>query len=125
MVRCGDDDPAAPSGGGGGTTPFNTSQMPLSIPGATNGSGNINFDGSGNIILASAGGDVHRISRSTGERVTIADAVASGARLMCCVYDKSVDRIYACTDETATSIYSINPTNGDSGLLVSLAAGYG
>ena len=122
---CGDDDPTAPTGGSGGSKPFNTSNMPLSVPTTINGSGNLNFDASGNIIVATGGGNVYSVSRSTGEIATVANTVAGGARLMCCVFDKNANRIYACTDANPTSIYTINPSNGASTLLVSLPGGYG
>ena len=123
FAACGDD-PASPKKKSG-PTPFNTSQMPIILPNTTYGYGNMAVDGAGNLLVPCETGILYRVNKTTGAPEVVAANVglSDGGPydLMCCVYNPAASRIYAGIESGDPSrIYSINPSNGSSQLLVDL-----
>jgi hypothetical protein len=122
IVGCGDDNPAAPPKSTGPT--FNTSQMPIKVPNTTAGSAGLALDGANNLICATFNGVLYSVSKTTGQlsikAANIGITEGGPFRMMSCVYDPVADRYY--TGDISSRIFTVNPTTGDSQLLVNLGS---
>lgn len=122
FAACGsDDNPAAPA-----TKPpsqFNTSNMPITIPGSTVQFGNMSTDGSGNLLITPGynGGTLFTVSRSTGQLRIVATNIGS-MDLMSSVYDPDSNVTYVGTRGNPVQIYTVNMVDGTSSLLVDLGS---
>lgn len=121
-----DDDPVAPP-----PVPlsqFNTSNMPLTVPGTFANYGNMAADDNGNLLLSIGGGPnghLYEVSRDTGQlRILTTDiGAAEGGpyQTRSVVYDSDADLIYVGSASAAPArVWAVDPTDGSHSLLIDL-----
>lgn len=140
IAACGDDDPVAPKTVV--TVPFNTSQMPLTVPNTTSGYGNLGTGPGGNLLVPGMNGELYMISKTDGTIGLFADGIGAAQggpfNLMCCAYDAAAGRIYVAAElsnpsqiwyvETSDSSVHLLANLGDNGYITQLLmvpAGFG
>ena len=141
IAACSDNDPVAPKTNGG-AVPFNTSQMPLTVPNTIVGYSNLGTGPGGNLLVPGMSGELYMIDKTDGTIGLFASYIgaAQGGPYdqMCCAYDAAAGRIYTAAVlsnpsriwyvETSDSSVHLMADLGDNGYITQLLmvpAGFG
>ncbi|VAW71016.1 Alkaline phosphatase [hydrothermal vent metagenome] len=100
---------------------FNTSCLALSISGTDDSTSNFTNFGADDLLFTSHSNDIRVLNRTTCTLKVLASnvPVGNGSGLLGIVYDAVRDVIYVADDDV--SIYTVNPLDGSSSLLITVA----